>query len=827
MKLENQFASSVVDSSGVQSTSTFNIARTPHMFNILSSGLYSDKIAAVLREIACNAMDAHIMFGTPERPIEVKLPTSLDREFYVKDWGPGLDDHEVRTLYTTYGWSSKQQNDDVTGAFGLGSKSPFAYTLQSDESKDGFSVESVKDGIKRIYTCYIDDSGGPAISRLYEGPCEPDWTHGVKVTFPVQEKDISEFEQKARKVFRWFKVLPNVLGLGGTLERPRFTMNGSFFGLQPKDEGFEPAVVMGGVRYPLRAERFNELSRLEKALLGSGIHLMLPMGDVMMTPSREELEYVEKTRSAVQRRLKEAVTEVAHQLKADVFADIPEKWVWLRRVQEYVQMLPIGLQSSLKEMLTLAEVKTEDIDLVLNTVNERTVKAPRWMGRADLPVRVLAYRREKSGRGDTRVRRQEVVNGRVAGRDSYVDLELGCLSNPVVVPADGSLWHERVRSELLYGNYDCAIVVVPKTKADIPAAKAYAGEIAGKAGFDGLPLQASSEFELPDAVRSARQNRKAQPKLTPAQKLARTEVFVLDLSGFTTVQKLGDLVAEETYYATTVDPQAVGRRPLKNESAAGHTYSTSSYGHTDCLSALRTLTIAMGHKLEKVVLVKTEKQAKRLQLQEQGIKPLLTTFAERLADPASMGKAQVHALRYPVVNLREMYYAENYGLLGALGHHFVKKTAFWAKVDEALQGHQLLEMVKQFVSRTSEDSAPATGQALVSAVNTLRHRINGMSLVNLSKLDTLSACEIVENDLYSVFPMAEALAGSTLRKWMNSDMDKALNSIMLAIMLTNTVEVPTTAKEPSEAANEPQAASSALQGGDEDLDEDTVSRACA
>lgn len=826
MKLDNHFASSVVDSSGVQSTSTFNIARTPHMFNILSSGLYSDKIAAVLREIACNAMDAHIMFGTPDRPIEVKLPTALDREFYVKDWGPGLDDHEVRTLYTTYGWSSKQQNDDVTGAFGLGSKSPFAYTLQSDESKDGFSVESVKDGIKRIYTCYIDDSGGPAISRLYEGPCEPDWTHGVKVTFPVQQKDIAEFEQKARKVFRWFKVMPEVLGLSGVLERPEFTMSGSFFGLQPKNDSNEPAVVMGGVRYPLRAERFNELSRLEKSLLGSGIHLMLPMGDVMMTPSREELEYVEKTRSAVQRRLKEAVTEVAQRLKADVFADIPQKWVWLRQVQEYVQSLPIGLQSSLQEMLTLAEVDKNDIDLVLRTVNERTVKAPRWMGRADLPMRVLAYKREKSGRGDVRVRRQEVLNGRVAGRDAYVDLEFSSLADPVVVHADSSLWHERVRSELLYGDYDCAIVVVPKTKADIPAAKAYAEQIAGKDGFDGLPVKASSEFEVPAQVRAARQNRKAQPKLTPAQKLARTEVFVLDMLANSQVSQLGELVPEETYYAVTFDPQSVGRRPLKNETPGGQMLYTHSYGLSDALGAMRTLSIAMGHKMEKVIVVKTEKQAKRLQLVEQGFKPLLTTFNQRIGDAACIAKAQVHSLRYPVVNLSEMHYADSYGLLGILGHHKVKNTAFWGKISESLKGHPLLGMVEQFAHRTNAANAPATGQALLSAVSMIRHRIHGLSLGNLSKFDTLSSYDILHQDLYSVYPMAEALSGSTLKNWMHSDMDKALNGILLAVMLSNTVDVPQTVEATAEAANEPQAQVLCSQDED-DLGEDTVSRAYA
>lgn len=152
---------STVATQGVQSSSGFSIATTAHMFGILSDGLYSDKIGAVLREIGANAMDAHIMAGKPDQPFEVKLPSQFDKTFHIKDFGPGLSDQDVRELYTTYGWSSKQNSNETTGAFGLGSKSPFAYT-------DAFSICAVKDGVKRIYTAHKDDSGKPVVSLMSE-----------------------------------------------------------------------------------------------------------------------------------------------------------------------------------------------------------------------------------------------------------------------------------------------------------------------------------------------------------------------------------------------------------------------------------------------------------------------------------------------------------------------------------------------------------------------------------------------------------------------------------------------------------------------------------
>lgn len=311
---------SVVQSDGVMTTSAFSIARTPHMFNILSNSLYSDKIAAVLREIGCNAVDAHIMAGKPQLPIEVKLPTELDPSFYIKDWGPGLDHEEVTKLYTTYGWSNKQNSDEVTGAFGLGSKSPFAYTLQKGSGADGFTVEAAKAGVKRIYTCYLNEEGVPCVSKLYEGPSEEDWPNGVKVTFPVQQGDIQSFWDKAAEIFSWFAVKPRVLGLPPQHEQLvqnglQFNYTGPDFALYPKHAScnavrtFSTAasVVMAGVRYPIRVDKlYDNAPQHASLILCAGAHFWVNTGEVSITPSREELEYTPSTVEALRKRVEQA-----------------------------------------------------------------------------------------------------------------------------------------------------------------------------------------------------------------------------------------------------------------------------------------------------------------------------------------------------------------------------------------------------------------------------------------------------------------------------------------------------------------------------------------
>jgi len=69
----------------------FAIEASNKMFKLLSDGLYANKIQAVIREVSCNAVDAHIQAGTPDKPIMVTLPSALNLEFVVKDEGVGFN----------------------------------------------------------------------------------------------------------------------------------------------------------------------------------------------------------------------------------------------------------------------------------------------------------------------------------------------------------------------------------------------------------------------------------------------------------------------------------------------------------------------------------------------------------------------------------------------------------------------------------------------------------------------------------------------------------------------------------------------------------------
>lgn len=283
---------------GLGASKAFAIRTNAHAFKMLSSGLYSDKIGAVLREIGCNAADAHKLAHTPALPFEVKLPNRLDPEFWVKDWGPGLSPEDIEGLYTTYFSSSKQSSNDFTGAFGLGSKSPFSYT-------DSFTITSCFEGRQRTYSAYLGNDGCPAIMLLDDAPTSPEWSHGIKVTFPVKREDMNPFSVKAKQIYRWFDVMPTILGAPAITPWGRKRDGVNFF---IPEEATIPGVLMGNVWYPLDSTRAGDL------LTCLDVTLKLDIGEVEVAASRENLQYSPDSVKALEKRVALAEKELVASL---------------------------------------------------------------------------------------------------------------------------------------------------------------------------------------------------------------------------------------------------------------------------------------------------------------------------------------------------------------------------------------------------------------------------------------------------------------------------------------------------------------------------------
>lgn len=328
----------VLGTGGLQEQQAFKIRTSAHAFKILSSGLYSDKIKAVLREIGCNAYDAHVSVGKADIPIEVKLPNSIDNQFYIKDFGPGLDHDDVMNLYTTYFASTKQTSNDFTGAFGLGSKSPFSYT-------DSFTVTSRHGGKQRIYSAHIANTGAPNVALMGEAdiPKDDTWQTGIMVGFPVNPNDFGTFNHRATEVFRHFKTTPKVVG-GTPIKATSYSEDFGEFAIAPElNDGSRSQndcyALMGNVCYPINKTSLNADGAVAQFINHVNNTLFrFKIGELQVAASREELQYDAGTISAIIKKFKLVATQVTKRLEEVV--DSIKTWedtVKFHKIKEDIQ----------------------------------------------------------------------------------------------------------------------------------------------------------------------------------------------------------------------------------------------------------------------------------------------------------------------------------------------------------------------------------------------------------------------------------------------------------------------------------------------------------
>lgn len=167
-----------------------DVSKGAKLFTILSQGLYSDEAMSVIRELCSNAADAHTMANNSDEGFIVTVPTWAYPWFEVRDYGIGLTAVEARKTILSFLGSAKDTSDDVIGGWGLGSKSPFAYTTS-------YEIHCIKDGVKAVFNCWKDNNGIPK-NALFE-EVETHEANGVLVRVPVEKHDIGMFEKKVLK----------------------------------------------------------------------------------------------------------------------------------------------------------------------------------------------------------------------------------------------------------------------------------------------------------------------------------------------------------------------------------------------------------------------------------------------------------------------------------------------------------------------------------------------------------------------------------------------------------------------------------------------------
>lgn len=250
-----------------------------HIMMILTD-LYSDSELAAIREIATNARDANIEAGV-DRPIEITLPTDVEPNLVIRDFGNGLDADDIRTIYSRYGASTKRDSDDVVGMLGLGCKSPLAYT-------DQFTLTGIKNGVATVVNVSRTEDGGGDMTLV--STYETDEPSGTTVTIPAKRNN--DFTDKANDLFRFWPE-GTVLVDG---EEPK-KVDGFWIAddLLLTPDVKRDMVVMGGVPYPMK----DVPSYITSKKHSWATIAFVEIGAVNFVPSREQLMFNSRTKATI------------------------------------------------------------------------------------------------------------------------------------------------------------------------------------------------------------------------------------------------------------------------------------------------------------------------------------------------------------------------------------------------------------------------------------------------------------------------------------------------------------------------------------------------
>lgn len=311
--------------------STINEKKLKKLYGILSN-LYRNIYGSIIREYASNAWDSHKEAGREDEPIIIKLQDLGSNSYLeIKDVGLGMSTDIMRDVYFNYLDSTKEDTDDLIGAYGIGSKSALAYTHT-------FYVTTVHNGIESAYIFAKQASGIPAGELIMTKPT--DAHNGVTVKIPIKQNDISAFYNELNKQLVYF---PNVyVDTNYSPRRTYYSTPTTFkndytiydtplYKYRPDIEINELHIALGDVPYTI------DWTELGMKSIDIPIALKFTIGELIPTPSRESITYTKESIRIIKDKIKlfiDTITEEYNKTVDDVTTI--EEYVSFKKHKDFI-----------------------------------------------------------------------------------------------------------------------------------------------------------------------------------------------------------------------------------------------------------------------------------------------------------------------------------------------------------------------------------------------------------------------------------------------------------------------------------------------------------
>lgn len=267
----------------------------PFLFEMMSKNLYSNPIGSIIREYTSNCFDSH-KEAQVDKPVIVKRSYDSENEcFFISfiDFGVGLSPERMEKVFMNWFNSTKRQSDDFIGGFGIGSKSVLSY-------QDMCYINTVFDGIEYNYIF----SKGERVPRLdLINKSETTKGNGTEVKIEIKDGDIGKFETECKRQLCYFD---NVFFDGFNISNFYKIYDKQYFKYRNKDQySGEMHIILEKVAYPIN---WKELGRKKPVEIPIGVKFEI--GELLVTPNREELRYTEDVKKLVNERIEATIKEI-------------------------------------------------------------------------------------------------------------------------------------------------------------------------------------------------------------------------------------------------------------------------------------------------------------------------------------------------------------------------------------------------------------------------------------------------------------------------------------------------------------------------------------
>lgn len=355
---------------GASMAKEFSIDTSNQMIvSILRDKLYANKIAAVCREVASNSRDANREAGRADVPVVITItePNSLlsneGLQISFKDSGIGISPERIENVFLKYGSSTKRSTNNQTGGFGIGAKTPFAYSKE-------FLVSTVSEHegklMKHIYQAIILNNDGVESSQLILVSDEvTDEPTGTEIIVPIDANDRDDFEYECIKATTLWEVRPELVGFNLQHSKIKSIKKGTdwkliegdydrdIFGTLP----FMFFLEVDGIPYKMKLDEIpnsnpnRDLLRGkiynmgERYYYGNSINLVLQFntGELTLSASREDVETTNDNVSLIAKKYETMLEE----LKADGVAQYSKLTTDIDKVSLYNNIRNSGGSTSL------------------------------------------------------------------------------------------------------------------------------------------------------------------------------------------------------------------------------------------------------------------------------------------------------------------------------------------------------------------------------------------------------------------------------------------------------------------------------------------------